>query len=155
MRFARLASLALLVVLSASCTFEAATAPAAVKIESATFSPSLGINLSAMTKTSSGLYYQDVVAGTGVTAVSGNTVTVKYNGYLVNGSSFDANATGFKFKLGNSEVIKGWDEGVAGMKVGGSRKLVIPPDLAYGSTAVGSIPANSILVFTVQLISIP
>ena len=73
----------------------------------------------------------------------------------VNGTSFDANSTGFKFKLGNGDVIKGWDEGVAGMKVGGSRKLVIPPDLAYGSTAVGSIPANSILVFTVQLISIP
>jgi FKBP-type peptidyl-prolyl cis-trans isomerase FkpA len=155
MRPVRLAFLALLVAATASCTFEAATAPASVKIEEATFSPSLGITLSAMTKTSSGLYYQDVVAGNGVTAVSGNTVTVKYTGYLVNGTSFDANSTGFKFKLGNGDVIKGWDEGVAGMKVGGSRKLVIPPDLAYGSTAVGSIPANSILVFTVQLISIP
>ena len=76
MRPDRLAFLALLVVATASCTFEATTAPAKVKIEEATFSPSLGITLSAMTKTSSGLYYQDVVAGTGVTAVSGNTVYV-------------------------------------------------------------------------------
>jgi FKBP-type peptidyl-prolyl cis-trans isomerase len=140
----------------ASCTPEASTAPTA-DITSVTFASSLGITLSAMTKTASGLYYQDTQAGTGVTAVSGNHVTVNYTGYLTNGSTFDTSIgkTPYPFTLGSGQVIAGWDEGVAGMKVGGTRKLVIPPSLGYGATAVGSIPVNSILVFTVQLVSIP
>jgi len=140
----------------ASCTPEASTAPA-VDITAVTFASSLGITLSAMTKTASGLYYQDTQAGTGVTAVSGNHLTMHYTGYLTNGSTFDTSIgkTPFGFTLGSGQVIAGWDEGVAGMKVGGTRKLVIPPSLGYGPTTVGSIPANSILVFTVQLVSIP
>ena len=140
----------------AACTPEASTAPA-VDITVVTFASSLGITLSAMTKTASGLYYQDTQAGTGVTAVSGNHLTMHYTGYLTNGSTFDTSIgkTPFGFTLGSGQVIAGWDEGVAGMKVGGTRKLVIPPSLGYGPTAVGSRPANSILVFTVQLVSIP
>jgi len=152
----RTSAVTLAILVLASCTPEASTAPAA-DISTVTFASSLGITLSAMTRTASGLYFQDTQAGTGVTAVSGNHVTVNYTGYLTNGSTFDTSIgkTPFGFTLGSGQVIAGWDEGVAGMKVGGTRKLVIPPSLGYGSTAVLTIPANSILVFTVQLVSIP
>ncbi|MCX5754741.1 MAG: FKBP-type peptidyl-prolyl cis-trans isomerase [Gemmatimonadetes bacterium] len=139
-----------------SCTPEMATAPA-VDPAAATYAAALGVNLASMTKTASGLYYQDVPPGTGTAAVSGNHVTVHYTGYLTNGSTFDTSIgkTPFGFTLGQGAVIAGWDEGVVGMKIGGTRKLVIPAALAYGAGSVGSIPANSILVFNVQLISIP
>ncbi len=140
----------------ASCTPEAPVGPIA-DITNVTFAASLGVNLSNMTKTASGLYYQDTPAGTGNTAVSGNRLTVHYTGNLINGSTFDSSVgkAPFAFTLGGGNVIKGWDEGLAGMKVGGTRKLVIPPALAYGAIANGAIPASSILVFMVQLISIP
>lgn len=139
-----------------ACTPEAPLAPAQ-DIATVTFATSLGVTLSAMTKTSTGLYYQDTPAGTGVAAVAGNHVTVNYTGYLTSGSSFDTSIgkAPFPFTLGQSKVIAGWDEGVVGMKVGGTRKLVIPANLGYGATAVGSIPSNSILVFNITLISIP
>lgn len=105
------------------------------------------------------LMMKDTVVGTGATAVAGDNVTVNYVGSLTNGTVFDASAnhgtTGFTFKLGAGQVIKGWDEGVAGMKVGGKRELVIPASLAYGDRAMGSaIPANSTLVFTVELLKV-
>ena len=152
----RFAAAALAAIALTSCTPEAATAPAQ-EIATATFASSLGVNLANMTKTASGLYYQDIPAGGGVAAASGNHVTVNYTGYLTNGSTFDTSVgkTPFGFTLGQSQVIAGWDEGVAGMKVGGTRKLVIPSALGYGGSTVGSIPANSILVFNVTLISIP
>lgn len=101
----------------------------------------------------------DEVVGTGATAEAGDSVTVNYVGSLTNGTVFDASANhgtaGFTFNLGAGQVIKGWDQGVAGMKEGGKRKLVIPADLAYGSQAVGNvIPANSTLVFEVELIKV-
>ncbi|MBM4194578.1 MAG: FKBP-type peptidyl-prolyl cis-trans isomerase [Gemmatimonadetes bacterium] len=110
-----------------------------------------------MTKTPSGLYYQDVPAGSGTTAVSGNRVTVHYTGFLTSGSTFDSSVgkTPFSFTIGRGEVIAGWDEGIQGMKVGGTRKLVIPPTLGYGAAGAGAIPSNAILVFNVQLLSIP
>lgn len=140
----------------ASCTPEAPLAPA-VPIEEATFATSLGINLTAMTKTSTGLYYQDITAGAGAAAAATSHVTVHYTGYYTNGTTFDTSIgkSAFGFTLGNGEVIKGWDEGLVGMKVGGTRKLVIPPSLGYGSGQYQSIPPNSILIFTVQLVSIP
>lgn len=102
---------------------------------------------------------QDEVVGTGATAGAGDVVTVNYVGSLTNGTVFDASAnhgsTGFTFKLGAGEVIKGWDLGVAGMKEGGKRKLIIPASLAYGSQAVGNvIPANSTLIFEVELLKV-
>jgi FKBP-type peptidyl-prolyl cis-trans isomerase len=102
---------------------------------------------------------KDLVVGTGDTAVAGDIVTVNYVGSLTNGTVFDASAnhgtTGFTFPLGAGQVIKGWDEGVAGMKVGGKRVLVIPPSLGYGNQAVGSaIPANSTLLFEVELLKV-
>ncbi len=97
----------------------------------------------------------DLVVGTGAEAVPGSTVTVDYVGALTDGTVFDASANhgtgGFSFGLGNGQVIKGWDQGVAGMKVGGKRRLIIPPGLAYGDQAVGGvIPANATLVFEVS-----
>jgi FKBP-type peptidyl-prolyl cis-trans isomerase len=115
-----------------------------------------------MTTTKSGLQYSDQKVGTGDTAAKGQTVTVNYTGWLyINGkrdkkfdSSLDRNMP-FEFKLGARQVIPGWDEGVEGMKVGGKRELIIPPDLAYGPRAVGGvIPANSTLDFEVELLKV-
>ena len=110
--------------------------------------------------TKSGLIIEDQTVGTGEEAKSGDNVTVQYVGALTNGKVFDASKNhgndGFTFALGAGQVIKGWDEGVAGMKVGGKRKLTIPSDLAYGNQAVGGdlIPANSTLIFEVELVSV-
>jgi FKBP-type peptidyl-prolyl cis-trans isomerase len=110
-------------------------------------------------KTDSGLQYWDIVVGTGKVAKEGDGVRVHYTGWLTNGKKFDSSVDAhrpFTFVLGNGEVIKGWDEGVAGMKVGGKRQLHIPPDLGYGENGSpdGSIPPNSALIFDVQLLSI-
>jgi FKBP-type peptidyl-prolyl cis-trans isomerase len=104
------------------------------------------------------LLMKDEIVGTGAEAKVGDTVTVNYVGMLTNGTVFDASAnhgsTGFTFPLGAGQVIKGWDEGVVGMKVGGKRELVIPASLGYGNQAVGSIPANSTLVFQIELLNV-
>jgi peptidylprolyl isomerase len=108
--------------------------------------------------TKSGLKYDDVKAGTGDEAKEGDKVQVHYTGTLKDGTKFDSSLDRkepFEFNLGAGEVIKGWDEGVAGMKVGGKRKLIIPPELGYGNKAVGGkIPANSELHFEVELLKI-
>lgn len=99
----------------------------------------------------------DTVQGAGAEAVAGKTVTVNYVGTLENGTVFDASANHgqpFTFTLGAGKVIQGWDEGIVGMKVGGKRHLVIPPDKGYGPQAIGSIPANSTLIFDVELLSV-
>jgi FKBP-type peptidyl-prolyl cis-trans isomerase len=110
-------------------------------------------------KTESGLQYWDIVVGTGKVAKEGDGVRVHYTGWLTSGKKFDSSVDAgrpFTFVLGNGEVIKGWDEGVAGMKIGGKRQLHIPPDLGYGEngTPDGTIPPNSALIFEVQLLSI-
>lgn len=102
----------------------------------------------------------DEVVGTGATAQSGDTVTVKYVGTFTNGTVFDASANhpetanGFTFRLGVDSVIQGWQQGLVGMKVGGKRKLVIPPSLGYGPNDYGPIPGNSTLIFEVELINV-
>ena len=99
----------------------------------------------------------DVVVGTGATAVSGDTVTVHYIGTFTNGTKFDSSYDRnqpFTFRLGTGQVIAGFDQGVTGMRVGGKRRLTIPPSLAYGSQGQGSIPPNTTLVFEVDLLSI-
>jgi FKBP-type peptidyl-prolyl cis-trans isomerase len=103
------------------------------------------------------LVIQDLVVGTGATAAAGDTVTVNYVGTLTNGTKFDSSydrGQTYTFLLGAGRVIAGWDQGVAGMKVGGKRRLTIPPSLGYGNQAVGAIPPNSTLVFDVELVSI-
>jgi FKBP-type peptidyl-prolyl cis-trans isomerase len=108
------------------------------------------------TTTKSGLKYWDLKAGTGATAKSGDKVRVHYTGWLTNGKKFDSSVDRgqpFEFELGRGMVIKGWDEGVAGMKVGGKRQLQIPPELGYGARGAGGIiPPNSTLVFDVELL---
>lgn len=112
----------------------------------------------AIVTTPSGLAYQDVKVGTGPEAKAGQTVVVHYTGWLTNGQKFDSSKDRnepFEFHLGAGEVIKGWDEGVQGMKVGGFRKLTIPPNLGYGAQGAGGvIPPNATLLFDVELLGI-
>jgi len=107
--------------------------------------------------TPSGLRITDLEVGTGAEAIAGQSVTVNYRGSLTNGKEFDSSygRGPFSFRLGGGQVIKGWDEGVAGMKVGGKRKLVIPPDLGYGSRGAGGvIPPDATLLFEVELLKV-
>ena len=107
--------------------------------------------------TASGLQITDLVLGEGAEATTGQTVSVNYRGTLLNGKEFDSSygRGPFSFPLGGGRVIKGGDEGVAGMKVGGKRKLVIPPDLAYGSRGAGGvIPPDATLIFEVELLGV-
>ena len=144
----RVATLAVLLVLAA-CSDE----PFAPEvIEDATFAGSLNIDLAAMTRTASGLYVQTLVEGTGDPAAVGDFVSVGYAGFLSDGTPFDSGV--FPFTLGQGQAVDGFDEGVRGMKIGESRVIVMPPSLAYGDTARGSIPAGSILVFFLELNSI-
>ena len=115
-----------------------------------------------MTSTPSGLQYDDTVVGTGAQATKGKSVTVHYTGWLyqngVQGAKFDSSKDRndpFVFSLGAGMVIRGWDEGVAGMLVGGARTLIIPPDLGYGARGAGGvIPPNATLKFDVELLGI-
>jgi FKBP-type peptidyl-prolyl cis-trans isomerase len=111
-----------------------------------------------MEKTASGLQYEELVAGTGAQPQKGQTVQVHYTGWLTNGKKFDSSVDRgqpFQFTLGAGQVIRGWDEGVASMKVGGKRKLHLPPDLAYGARGAGGvIPPNADLIFEVELLGI-
>lgn len=131
-----------------------ATPEGPLPIEQTTFSADLGVDLGASTKSATGLYTRTLVEGNGPVVTAGQTVDVYYDGRLANGSRFDATVPGspFTFQVGRGRVIAGWDEGVAGMKVGGKRQLIIPPALGYGANGVGPIPPNSILVFTVEVL---
>lgn len=103
------------------------------------------------------LLIQDTKIGTGKEALKGSLVTVHYVGKLTNGKQFDSSVDRgqpFQFQLGAGQVIQGWDKGVAGMKEGGKRKLTIPPNMGYGSRNVGPIPANSTLIFDVELLKV-
>jgi len=106
--------------------------------------------------TSTGLKITELVLGDGQEAIPGANVSVNYRGTLDDGKEFDSSygRGPFEFSLGAGMVIKGWDEGVAGMKVGGKRKLVIPPELGYGSRGIGPIPPNSVLTFEVELLAV-
>jgi len=115
-----------------------------------------------MTQTASGLQYTDTTVGTGAEATAGHKVSVHYTGWLYNngekGKKFDSSVDRgqpFSFPLGGRQVIPGWDEGVAGMKVGGKRTLIIPPELGYGARGAGGvIPANATLMFDVELLKV-
>jgi FKBP-type peptidyl-prolyl cis-trans isomerase FkpA len=127
-------------------------------VEKSGFAAELHVDTTAMTQTASGLKYQDLVVGSGTEARPGNVVSAHYTGWLVDGTKFDSShdrGTPYSFQLGERAVIDGWDEGLVGMKVGGKRKLVVPPGLGYG--AEGSpprIPPNATLVFDVELMDV-
>ncbi len=128
------------------------------RTEHLTFAPSLGVELERMTRTESGLYFQELRLGEGPEAGEGDRVAVHYAGWLPDGDLFDGivpPADPMSFTLGEGEVIRGWDEGVRGMRAGGARKLVVPPHLAYGSRGVpGTVPRNATLVFQIELVEV-
>jgi FKBP-type peptidyl-prolyl cis-trans isomerase FkpA len=146
-------ALGLGLVLVSACGGEEAPPPPEMLIEASGSAPAL--DTSTLTPTPSGLRYQDLVVGEGAEATRGQTVVVHYVGWLLDGEKFDASldrGETFSFPLGGGRVIPGWDEGVEGMKVGGARRLVIPPELGYGEGGFPPvIPPNSTLVFDVQL----
>jgi FKBP-type peptidyl-prolyl cis-trans isomerase len=142
---------------SAPAKQDSAVAAVPAATTSPTFAPALGVDMATMTKTPSGLAYSDKKVGKGPVAKAGQNVSVQYTGWLPDGTKFDSSRDRnepFGFPLGGGQVIKGWDEGVAGMRVGGRRLLVIPPDLGYGAPGSGPIPPNSILVFDVELLGV-
>ena len=117
------------------------------------FAESLGIDLDSMTETMSGLFFRDDVVGTGEPAALGDDVTLTYTGWLVNGEQFDSG--GFTATLGGEPaLIAGFTEGLIGMQAGGTRTIVIPADLAYGSQELAGIPGNSVLVFELNVTAV-
>ena len=152
-RPAVLAALLGLAVTAAAC---GSTEPQSVPIEQTKFADTLHVDLARSSRLASGMYVRDSVMGTGAVVAAGQTVSVRYIGYLANGSSFDDNAPPkplFIFKLGSGAVIPGFDIGLQGMKVGGRRQLIIPPELGYGASGARSIPPYAVLVFIVDMIS--
>ena len=121
------------------------------------FSQELGVDLAAMEKRPSGLYVLDLTLGQGSVAATGSTPSVRYTVWLPDGRMLDSNvdaASPFRFPLGAGYVIRGWDEGLVGMRVGGVRRLVVPSDLGYGDQGSGSVPGKAVLVFRVELVAV-
>lgn len=146
----------MMMVMLAGCGAAAAETAPAVAPESMTFAPALNVDLAAMQRLEGGLYVRDVRVGGGRTVGRGDDVSVRYAGWLPDGTMVDSNvapAAPREFRLGERQVIRGWDAGVAGMRVGGQRQLVVPPSLGYGDRQVGSIPPNATLVFLVEVVS--
>ncbi len=152
----RAATMAILLAAGACSSFEVTVPEVEFEvIEDVAFDASLGIDLALMDRLPSGVYIQDIVVGEGVELEAGSVgteVDVAYQGWLKNGALFDQGEFGFSMGLG--EVIPGFELGIVGMKVGGTRLVIIPPELAYGGNLVGSIPPGSILVFEVELVAI-
>jgi peptidylprolyl isomerase len=138
-----------------ACSSSAATAPVETSLEQQKWATSLGIDLSTMTRLSSGVYVKDVTVGTGATVQATSTLTVFYTGWLASGKVFDTNVGGTAVQFALSGLIEGWKSGLPGMQVGGKRRLVIPSSLGYGPSGYGPIPAYANLVFDVQVVSIP
>ena len=132
--------------------------PAGAAAGTGGFAAELEVDTTALTRMPSGLRYQDVAVGSGEEAVAGRTAVVHYTGWLTDGKKFDSSrdrGEPFSFPLGAGQVIAGWDQGVAGMKVGGRRKLVIPSELGYGAAgAPPDIPPDATLVFDVELLGV-
>ena len=127
--------------------------PIAGDVERTTFNPSLDIHLDRMVKRASGLYVQDLATGTGAVAARGRTVVVRFTGWRADGKQFDDGE--ITITLGSRQTIPAWEEGLLGMRVGGKRRLVVPPNLGYGARGAGNeIPPNSVLVFDMTLQSV-
>jgi FKBP-type peptidyl-prolyl cis-trans isomerase len=127
-------------------------------VEETTFAASLGVDLTKSTRTANGDYIRDFVVGTGPLVALGDSISVRYTGWLSDGTLFDTNSTSpipFGVRLGAGRVIPGWEEGIPGMRVGGTRQILVPPALAYGYYSYGPIPGNSVLAFSVQIVGNP
>ena len=149
--------IAVIMVALLSCRKADTSAQVSGSPETVKYAKELDVHLDHMTKQPSGLYVLDVQEGTGPAISAGQVAQVHYTGWLVDGAQFDSSVGGspLEFPVGQARVIAGWDEGVAGMKVGGTRRLVIPPELAYGPQGYpGAIPPNATLVFDVELVGI-
>ena len=122
-------------------------------IERTNFAPSLGVHLDAMIHHASGLYVQDLAQGTGAVAIRGRSVIVRYTGWLADGKQFDSGE--ITVALGTNKTIRAWEEGLLGMRVGGKRRLVVPPALGYGARGAGdTIPPDAVLVFEMEVMSV-
>lgn len=133
-----------------------ASGPSDPDLSTVQFAPALGVDIAAMERVGTGVYIKNLVVGTGAEVAPGRTLQVRYRGWLPNGTEFENNLAPkptFALVLGQRRVIAGWEQGIPGMKVGGKRLLVIPPSLGYGSAPNGPIPANSVLVFEVEIVS--
>jgi FKBP-type peptidyl-prolyl cis-trans isomerase FkpA len=150
-RALRTSLLALAALLWTGCLDDSPFVP---KIEETNFDPSLGVDLAASTRTSSGLYYRDILVGAGEQVAAEGEVPVQttYTLHLRTGQHIESGD--YDLTVGTGAGIDGYEEGIRGMRVGGSRQLIIPPHLGYGDQPNGPIPANSILVFTVTLVAI-
>jgi FKBP-type peptidyl-prolyl cis-trans isomerase FkpA len=131
-------------------------AEAVAEPEMLTYHPDLGVALDLMRRLPSGVLIQDLVEGAGDTVRTGQRARVRYTGWLHDGTAIDSNVgeEPFTFRVGAGDVIEGWDAGVPGMRVGGKRKLIIPPALAYGPAGSGPIPPFATLVFDVDLLAV-
>jgi FKBP-type peptidyl-prolyl cis-trans isomerase FkpA len=134
---------------SGSATSQAPAPQPVGEVERTQFSPDLGVRLNEMLKKPSGLYVEDLATGTGQVATRDRTVVVRYVGWLPSGKTIDQGE--ITVALGQNKVIRAWEEGLLGMRVGGRRLLVTPPSLAYGGAGAGEIPPNTVLVFIMQL----
>ena len=144
--------------LSLACGERPATGDGEQDITKIRFAPSLGIDLAAMSRTPRGVMIRDLAIGTGDPVGKGSEVAIHYEGHLPDGTPFDANGPldpPFTFRIESGDVVPGFDEAVTGMRKGGRRLAIIPPALGYGSEANGPIPANSFLVFTIELVGAP
>jgi FKBP-type peptidyl-prolyl cis-trans isomerase len=151
------ASIALVACSQAAATAASSAAanpqPLAGDIERTTFDPSLGVHLDSMHRHADGLYVQDLVSGTGAVGTRGRTVVVKYTGWLPNGKQFDSGE--ITVTLGTFKTIRAWEEGLLGMRVGGRRRLLVPPSLGYGTKGSGeAIPPNAVLVFDMEMMTV-
>jgi hypothetical protein len=126
--------------------------PAPGDIERTRFAPSLNVHLDSMVRRASGLYVQDLQMGTGAVATRGRTVIVRYSGFLADGKVFDSGEV--SVTLGSNKTIRAWEEGLLGMRVGGRRRIVVPPTMGYGARGSGDvIPPNAVLVFDMEMMS--
>jgi FKBP-type peptidyl-prolyl cis-trans isomerase FkpA len=153
----------ILTVMVAACADagDRADVPATASTEAATtYAPNLGVDLQQMQRQESGLYIQELQQGTGEPLRAGQTAVVHYTGWLPDGREFDSSrgpgGSPFQLVVGRGDVIRGWDEGLQGMRPGGRRRLVLPPSLAYGVQGAGGgvIPPNATLVFDVELVEV-
>lgn len=150
----RVISLVLLLFITTACA--AGGSSSAIAPESISFAPSLQVDLSAMERTSTGVYFRDLSVGQGPAARRGQQVGVHFAGFLPDGTPIDAVAppsAPVEFVVGEGRVIRGWESGIVGMRVGGQRQLVIPAAQAYGGRRVGQVPPNATLVFVIKLAS--